>query len=541
MTKVRIYDTTLRDGTQSEGVSLSLQDKLHIARLLDKLGVAYIEGGWPGSNPKDAEFFREIQKAPLTTSTVVAFGSTRRVSSATEHDSNLRALLEAETPAVALVGKSWSLHVTEVLGTSFDENLAMIRDSVQWMKEHGKEVIYDAEHFFDGYRSDPDYTLRTVAAAAEAGADWIVLCDTNGGSLSSWVRQGVRAVREVLPSAALGIHAHNDSELAVANALAAVEEGCTQIQGTINGNGERCGNTNLVSVIPGLQLKMDRPCVPAEGLPHLTELARAVGRVVNRPPSPFAPYVGESAFAHKGGIHVAAVEKVAASYEHVPPEAVGNRRRVVVSELSGRSNIRVRAAELGLTTNGNEADVLARIKEREARGAQFEVAEGSFELLVRQTHPGYVRPFELIDVRVMIIGHREEGMGSEAMVALRAGEQTLFDSAKGVGPVEALERAVRKALLPRFTELERVEVIDHKILVLDPDRSGGARTRVIIEATDGHRSWHTVGCSANVVEASCEAVMDAYELALARDAGAAAVPREAASTARTASTENPGS
>jgi 2-isopropylmalate synthase len=524
MTKVHIYDTTLRDGTQSEGVSLSLQDKLHIARLLDGLGVSYIEGGWPGSNPKDAEFFHEIEKAPLATSTVVAFGSTRRASSPVARDPNLEALLNANTAAVALVGKSWSLHVTDVLGTTFDENLAMIRDSVGWMKDHGKEVIYDAEHFFDGYRSDPDYALQTVRTAAEAGADWIVLCDTNGGSLSTWVSRVVRTVREAI-SSPLGIHAHNDSELAVANALAAVEEGCTQIQGTINGNGERCGNTNLVSVIPALQLKMNRECVSEEGLSRLTELARAVGRVVNRAPSPFAPYVGESAFAHKGGIHVAAVEKIAASYEHIPPERVGNRRRVVVSELSGRSNVRVRAAELGLTTNGNEAAILARIKEREARGAQFEVAEGSFELLIRRSDPAYEPPFALVDVRVVITGGLDRGMGSEATVVLRAGDETLSDSAKGVGPVEAVERAIWKALVPRYPELEEVRVVDHKILVLDPDRSAGARTRVILSASDGREAWHTVACSANVVEASCQAVMESFELAVARAFGSEASRR----------------
>ena len=527
MTQVHIYDTTLRDGTQSEGVSLSLQDKLHIARLLDGLGVSYIEGGWPGSNPKDAEFFREIQRAPLTTSTVVAFGSTGRVGSQPASDLNLKALLDAKTPAVALVGKSWSLHVTDVLGTTFDENLAMIRDSVGWMKEHGKEVIYDAEHFFDGYRSDPDYALKTVRAAAEAGADWIVLCDTNGGSLSTWVSQVVRAVREAIPSP-LGIHTHNDSELAVANALAAVEEGCTQVQGTINGNGERCGNANLISVIPALQLKMNRQCVPDEGLPRLTELARAVGRVVNRAPSPFAPYVGESAFAHKGGIHVAAVEKVAASYEHIPPERVGNRRRVVVSELSGRSNVRVRAAELGLSTSGQEAAILARIKEQESRGVQYEVAEGSFELLIRKSQAGYAAPFELLDMRVEVAGQSDEGMRSEATVSLRAGGKTLLESARAVGPVEALERAMWKALVQHYPELETVKVVDHQILVLDPDRSAGARTRVVIEASNGREAWRTVACSANVVEASCEAVMDSFELALVRAAGVAAAPREPA-------------
>ena len=515
MTQVYIYDTTLRDGTQSEGVSLSLDDKLHIARLLDGLGVSYIEGGWPGSNPKDAEFFREIRKATLATSTVVAFGSTRRAGSRPSGDPNLQALLDAKTAAVALVGKSWAFHVTEVLGTTFDENVAMIRDSIGWMKDHGKEVIYDAEHFFDGYRSDPDYALLTVRAAAEAGADWIVLCDTNGGSLSTWVGQVVRAVREEIPSR-LGIHAHNDSELAVANALAAVEEGCTQVQGTINGNGERCGNANLISVIPALQLKMNRKCVPDESLPRLKELAHAVGRIVNRAPSPFAPYVGESAFAHKGGIHVAAVEKVAASYEHIPPERVGNRRRVVVSELSGRANVRVRAAELGLATNGNEESILARVKEQESRGVQFEVAEGSFELLIRRSQPEYLVPFELLDMRVEVTSKGEEGMGSEAKVLLRAGGETLSDSARAVGPVEALERALWKALVRCYPGLQNMRIVDHQILVLDPDRSAGARTRVIVEASSGGETWRTVGCSANVVEASCEAVMDSFELALAR-------------------------
>jgi 2-isopropylmalate synthase len=399
----------------------------------------------------------------------------------------------------------------------------MIRDSVGFLKQHGKEVVYDAEHFFDGFRADPSYALRAVRAAAEAGADWVALCDTNGGSLPSWVREVVEAVKAEIPETALGIHTHNDGELAVANTLAAVEAGCTQVQGTINGYGERCGNANLVSIVPALQLKMGHTCVPEESLVRLTELSRAVSEIANMRPDPHAPYVGVSAFAHKGGVHVAAVEKVTASYEHIPPERVGNLRKVVVSELSGRVNVRVRAADLGVDAEGAEPAVLARVKDLESRGYQFEAAEGSFELLVRRSRPDYVRPFEILDV--VVIAERRRGHGemfSEATVKLKVGEKAVHEVAEGDGPVHALDRALRKALEPSYPGLRDVRLADYKVRILDPESATGAKTRVLIEAAREEERWSTIGVSQNIIEASYEALADSLELHLlrARDAEA---------------------
>jgi 2-isopropylmalate synthase len=407
---VHLYDTTLRDGTQTEGLSVSVEDKLKVTRLLDAFGVPYIEGGWPASNPKDSEYFRRARQLTLKQAKLVAFGSTRKAGGRAADDMNLQGLIEADTPVVCIFGKSWLLHVTKVLGATPEEGLAMIADSVAFLKERGKEVVYDAEHFFDGYRDDAEFALRAVKAAASAGADWVVLCDTNGGSLPTFIAKAVALVKSEI-KVPIGIHTHNDGELAVANSLAAVEAGATHVQGTINGYGERCGNANLVSVIPALQLKMGLRCLADEQLAHLTDLSRTISEIVNMRPNDHAAYVGQCAFAHKGGVHVAAVEKVASSYEHIPPERVGNRRKVVVSELSGRGNVRIRAQELGLELRGNEKDLLARIKELENQGYQFEAAEGSFELLVRRADPGYVSPFELIDV----ISLAEQRQGREML------------------------------------------------------------------------------------------------------------------------------
>jgi 2-isopropylmalate synthase len=496
---IQLFDTTLRDGTQTEGLSLSVEDKLKIARLLDHFGVHFIEGGWPASNPKDSEFFRRARALGLRHARLTAFGATRKAGGRADDDTNLQALVEAETPAVAIFGKSWVLHVTQVLGT---------------------EVIYDAEHFFDGFRADQSYALRAVKAAAEAGADWVVLCDTNGGSLPSWVREVVVAVKASVPTP-LGIHTHNDGELAVANALAAVQAGCTQVQGTVNGYGERCGNANLVSIVPALQLKMGLRCVRDESLVRLTELSRAVAEIANMNPDPHAPYVGASAFAHKGGVHVAAVEKVASSYEHIPPERVGNRRRVVVSELSGRVNVRLRAQEAGLDVRGAEAILLTRIKELESRGYQFEAAEGSFELLVRRSHPAYVRPFEILDL--VVIAERRGGDGAmfaEATVKLKVGEAIVHEVAEGRGPVHAVDRALRKALEPFYQSLRSVRLADYKVRILDPESATGAKTRVLLEAARDEERWSTVGVSQNIIEASAEALCDSLELHLLREADA---------------------
>lgn len=515
--KINLFDTTLRDGTQSEGLSFSVEDKLKVARLLDQFGVDFIEGGWPASNPKDSEFFRRARSLGLRHAKLTAFGSTRKAGGRAEDDFNLQGLLEADTPAVAIFGKSWVLHVTRVLGTTPEENLAMIRDSVAFLKQHGKEVVYDAEHFFDGFRADRGYALRAVRAAAEAGADWIALCDTNGGSLPSWVREVVEAVKTEIPGTPLGVHPHNDGELAVANALAAVEAGCTQVQGTINGYGERCGNANLVSIVPALELKMGHTCLPEGKLPQLTELSRAIAEIANMRPDPHAPYVGVSAFAHKGGVHVAAVEKVAASYEHVSPERVGNLRKVVVSELSGRVNVRLRAADLGIDLQGAEPSVLARVKDLENRGYHFEAAEGSFELLIRRSRPGYVRPFEILDV--VVIAERRRGHGemfSEATVKLKVGEQVAHEVAEGEGPVHALDRALRKALEPHYPGLRDVRLSDYKVRILDPESATGAKTRVLLEAARDEERWATIGVSQNIIEASCEALADSLELHLLR-------------------------
>lgn len=514
--QIYLYDTTLRDGTQREGISLSVADKIKIAQELDKFGMHYIEGGWPGSNPKDAAFFAQAAKMKWKHAKIAAFGSTRHANSNVEHDPNIKALMDAQTPVVTLVGKSWTLHVTHVLETTLEENLAMIRDSVAYFKAQGKEVIYDAEHFFDGYRADNDYALATIQAAADAGADWIVLCDTNGGSLPDWVGAVVQRVHRKLKKVKLGIHTHNDSELAVANSLAAIVAGCSQVQGTVNGYGERCGNANLISIIPNLQVKMGMFCVLPDQLKRLTELSRFVSEVANLNPDEHAAYVGNSAFAHKGGIHVAAVAKVEHSYQHIEPSQVGNRKRIVVSELSGRSNVRGRAEELGVHTNGLERKVLDNIKLLESKGYQFEAAEGSFELLVRRASAEYKPLFTLIDVMCVVEQRRGIEMVAEATVKLRVGDEIYHTAAEGNGPVNALDKAMRKALLPCYPELANIHLVDYKVRILDSESATGAVTRVLIEAAQEETRWTTVGCSPNIIEASWQALVDSLELPLLR-------------------------
>jgi 2-isopropylmalate synthase len=512
---LRLYDTTLRDGTQREGLSLSVEDKLKIARALDRLGVSYIEGGWPGSNPKDAEFFRRIGEVPLAHARVAAFGSTRRAGVRAEDDANLRALVDAGTSVVTLVGKSSTLHVDRILETTRDENLRMIGDSVAFFKQLGREVIYDAEHFFDGYRLDPAYAFETLAAAAEAGADCLVLCDTNGGELPDIVAERVHEVRGrfVTP---IGIHPHNDAGLAVANGLAAVRAGCVQAQGTINGYGERCGNLDLVPLVATLQLKLGHAVLPPDALRRLTEVSQYVAAVANQHPDPHAPYVGRSAFAHKGGIHVAAIAKVPDSYQHVDPAAVGNEMRVVVSEVAGRRNVRMRAEALGLDPGEQEGAVLQRIKELEHRGFQFEGAEGSFEMLLRRSAPGYRPPFELEDFTVIIEKRGGDGSRAQATVRIRVGDEMMHTAAEGQGPVNALDRAVRKALLPHYPALAEVHLVDYKVRIVDEHLGTGARPRVVIESARGAERWSTVGCSENIIEASWLALCDGLELALLR-------------------------
>jgi 2-isopropylmalate synthase len=519
MTAIRLYDTTLRDGTQREGVSLSVDDKLKIARRLDEFGIHYIEGGWPGSNPKDVEFFRRVASLGLTRARVTAFGSTRKKDTRPEDDPNLKALLEAATPVVTLVGKTWDLHVTQVLETNLDENLAMIGESVAYTKVHDKEVIYDAEHFFDGFKADPDYALATLRAAASSGADVLVLCDTNGGALPWEVEEITRAVAAEFDTP-LGIHAHEDGGCATANTLVAVRAGAHHVQGTINGYGERVANANLCTIIPDLQLKMGYECVPPENLTHLTELSRFVAEVANLAHEDHLPYVGASAFAHKGGLHVAAVLKNEDAYQHVDPALVGNQRRTVVSELSGRGNVVDKAKQFGLDVDsGQTREVLEKIKQLEAQGFTFEGAEASVELMLRRAHPAYVPPFELIDFMVVVERRRGRGLLAEATVKVRVGPKLMHTAAEGNGPVNALDAALRKALLDVYPQLSSVKLNDYKVRILDSDTGTAANVRVLIDTIyrspeHGARRWSTVGASTNIIEASWRALADSMEYAL---------------------------
>ena len=515
--RVSTLDTTLRDGAQREGISFSVKDKLRIAQKLDELGVAYIEGGWPGSNPKDVEFFERVKGLPFRYSKVVAFGSTRHAGRSVEEDPNVRALLEAGTPAVVIVGKSSRMHVLQVLRTSLDENLSMIHDTVAYLKAKGQEVLFDAEHFFDGYKLDADYALATLKAATEAGADMLVLCDTNGGTLPSQVSQIVSHVHKTLPQAALGIHAHNDAGVAVANTLVAVEAGAGHGQGTINGYGERCGNADLCTVIPNLQLKMGYQALGNGDLSLLTEVSRYIGEIANLRPDAYAPYVGHSAFAHKAGLHVSGLLRNLGSYQHLDPQLVGNKMRVLVSELAGRGNIAQKLAHLTpeLTLSPDDIGRLAgRIKTLESRGFQFEGADGSFELLVRRSQPDYVPPFEVLDFLVLVEKRTDKDILAEATVKARVGDQIMHTAAEGDGPVNALDQAVRKALLPFYPQLASVQLTDFKVRIIDPQAATAALTRVLLDASDGKRSWATVGCSVNIIEASCQALLDSIELPL---------------------------
>lgn len=520
-THVLLYDTTLRDGTQGEGVSFSADDKLRIARKLDELGVDYIEGGWPGSNPKDATFFaRAARELNLRHARLAAFGSTRRANTPVEQDPQVQMLLDAETPVVTIFGKTWDLHVHHVLRTTLEENLRMIADTVRYLKVHDREVVYDAEHFFDGWKTNREYALATLQAAAEAGADVLVLCDTNGGSMPWEVEEAVRDVRAALPDMPLGIHAHNDSDVGVANSLAAVRAGCVHVQGTVNGYGERCGNANLISVIANLKLKMGIDCVTDEQLRHLTEASRFVSELANLPPDTRQPYVGASAFAHKGGTHVNAVVKYEMSYQHVDPTLVGNRKRVLVSELSGKDNIAVKRREFGLNglSREQERQVLQRIKELENEGYVFESAEASVAVLLNRTRAGYRPPFELIDYTATVEHRQGRGIIAEATVKVRIGDRIFHTAAEGNGPVNALDKALRRALLQFYPQLERVQLTDYKVRILDPHAATAAKVRVLIDSSDGKCRWSTVGASTNIIEASWQALADSVEFALLSNA-----------------------
>ncbi|MEM1416281.1 MAG: citramalate synthase [Myxococcota bacterium] len=513
--RVDLYDTTLRDGTQREGLSLSARDKVRIAERLARFGVRYVEGGWPGSNPKDRELFARAGEMDLGAAELTAFGSTTRPGVAPGDDLQVRALLESGAPVITIFGKSWVRHVEGVLRTTRAENLRMIRDTVAFLRAEGRRVIYDAEHFFDGHGGDAGYALATLGAAAEGGAACLVLCDTNGGSLPERVEAVLREARGQLPEAAFGIHAHDDGGLAVANSLAAVRAGATQVQGTVNGYGERCGNANLLTVAANLELKLGRRCVAEGQLAELTALSRFVADVANLPPDAHAPYVGRSAFAHKGGVHVSAVRRDAGSYEHVAPEVVGNARRVVVSELSGRSNVLSKAEELGLgaAADGAARSVVASVKEREARGYAYEAAEASVALLIAREQPGYAAPFAIVEYQASV-GRRRGVAFAEATLRVEAGGEERLEVADGNGPVAALDGALRKALVPLLPALADVYLVDYKVRILDGQDGTASTTRVIIDHALGDARFSTVGASPNIVEASLEALTDGYEYGL---------------------------
>jgi 2-isopropylmalate synthase len=514
--RVEIYDTTLRDGSQREGISYTASDKLRIAQKLDEFGVSFIEGGWPGSNPKDAEFFARARDLEWKHAVVTAFGSTRRAKLGPESDANMRALLDAGTKACAVVGKTWTLHVTEVLRTTLDDNLKMIEESVRFLVSEKRRVIYDAEHFFDGYAADAAYALETLRAALRGGAETLVLCETNGGRLPWFVEETTRAVGAALGAGPrLGVHAHDDSGCGVANSLAAVRGGANHVQGTINGYGERCGNANLSVIVPNLELKLGRRCLAPGRLRELTELSRFVAEVANLAPDAHMAYVGKSAFAHKGGIHVAAMRRNGESYQHVDPALVGNEMRVVVSELSGRGNVLSKAEELGLSVPaGVEGEALEEIKKAEARGVSYEGAEAAIALLLARRAPDYEPLFVVQDYETRV-GRRGGGETyAEATVKLRVGDQSFHTAAEGNGPVSALDAALRKALTPVYPALAAIHLADYKVRILDGKDGTGATTRVLIDSQYEQQSYSTVGASPNIILASLEALVDAIEYGL---------------------------
>lgn len=523
-----MYDTTLRDGAQREGLSLSLEDKLRIARQLDQMGIPFIEGGWPGANPKDVQFFWQIKDEPLTNAEVVAFCSTRRPGKTAATDPMLQPILAAGTRWVTVFGKSWDLHVTEGLQTTLDENLAMIQDTIAYFRSQDRHIIYDAEHWFDGYKQNPDYAIKTLEAAIAGGAEWLVLCDTNGGTLphdvSHIVQDVVSAVDRYCADSPtrpqVGIHTHNDSGTAVANALAAVMAGAEMVQGTINGYGERCGNANLCTLIPNLQLKLGYQCVRPEQLARLTESSRLISEVVNLAPDDHAPFVGLSAFAHKGGIHVSAVERNPLTYEHIQPETVGNRRRIVISDQAGLSNVLAKARSFGIDLNREDPacrQILQHLKDLENEGYQFEAAEASFELLMREALGQRQSFFEIKDFHIhcdLVRGSDLWNGRSLATIKVAIDGREVLESAEGNGPVSALDAALRKALLNSFPAIASFHLTDYKVRILDGKAGTSAKTRVLLESSNGHQRWTTVGVSGNIIEASYQAVVEGLEYGL---------------------------
>ncbi|MCL1469114.1 citramalate synthase [Argonema antarcticum] len=534
--KIWIYDTTLRDGAQREGLSLSLEDKLRIAHQLDRLGIPFIEGGWPGANPKDVQFFWKLKEEPLIQAEVVAFCSTRRPGTTAAEDSMLQAILAAGTRWVTIFGKSWDMHVTESLKTSLEENLAMIGDTIEYLRSQGRRVIYDAEHWFDGYKHNPAYALKTLESAIAAGAEWLVFCDTNGGTLPHEIAQIVRDVASAIVDGdisqskiqnpkskiQLGIHTHNDSDTAVANALAAVMEGVRMVQGTINGYGERCGNANLCSLIPNLQLKLGYSCIKDEQLKQLTQASRFISEIANLAPDEHAAFVGLSAFAHKGGIHVSAVERNPLTYEHLEPEQVGNRRRIVISDQAGLSNVLAKARSFGIDLdkqNPTCRQILQRLKKLENEGYQFEAAEASFDLLMREALGQRQQFFELKGFRVhcdIVACDREKDCLPYALATIKVSVngKDILEAAEGNGPVAALDASLRKALVNFYPAIAEFYLTDYKVRILNGDSGTAAKTRVLIESSNGHQRWTTVGVSTNILEASYQAVVEGLEYGL---------------------------
>ncbi len=514
---LEIYDTTLRDGAQAEDVSFSAEDKVRVAHKLDELGVQYIEGGWPGANPKDIEFFRMMKTIPLRHATVVAFGSTRKADNPVQKDLNIQALLQADTSTITLFGKTWTLHVTDALRISLAQNLQMIGDSVAYLRAKGRRVFYDAEHFFDGYKANPDYALQTIRRAVEEGAERVILCDTNGGTMPWEIKDICSAVKQAC-QVPLGIHAHNDTEMAVANSLVAIEAGIVQVQGTINGIGERCGNANLCSILPNLELKMKRLALSDHRLVHLREVSNFVTEIANLMPNKHQPYVGDSAFAHKGGIHIHAVQKNPATYEHVMPQAVGNRQRMLVSDYTGRSGLLAKVEEYGIELtkqNPQLKELLETLKELESQGYQYEGAEGSLELLMRKAVGRHKPSFELLGFRVIVEKRNsKEAPLSEATVMVKVGESIEHTAAVGVGPVNALDHALRKALEKFYPQLGEVTLLDYKVRVLTASRGTKSKVRVLLESGDHKEKWGTVGVSENIMEASWQALADSIEYKL---------------------------
>jgi 2-isopropylmalate synthase len=515
--RVEIYDTTLRDGTQGMGISFPVSSKIRVAEALSELGIHYIEGGWPGSNPKDIEFFKAIRDIPLSQSKIAAFGSTRRAKSKAANDDNIIKLIEVQTPVVTIFGKSWTLHVKDVLKTELKENLSMIHDTVKFLKGEDRLVFYDAEHFFDGFKEDPEYALDTLLAAHEAGADRLILCDTNGGTLPDQMLSIIKKVKEKFRKG-LGVHIHNDSGVAVANSCLSVTAGVMQIQGTINGYGERAGNADLCTIIPNLKIKMGVDCVTDAQLALLVKTSRFIDELANMKPNPRLPYVGNTAFAHKGGMHVNAVQKNPHTFEHVDPSLVGAKREILVSELAGKSNVVIKASEYGISLKDEEISrVLKTLKEREHEGYEFEAAEGSFELLIRQTAGGYRKFFDLEGFRV-IVEKRENGkMYSEATIKIKVDGRSEHTAAEGDGPVNALDSALRKALEKFYPTLADVKLEDFKVRVLDTKAGTAANVRVLLESSDKKNIWGTVGVSENIIEACWQALVDSMEYKLLKE------------------------